>query len=149
VTAPALVSEEEGGSIEGESEDAAVSEQETAVSAADPTVSITLNGVKAQWRTMAAQVGQIEKNLPALLAMCKPLAVEGNAIVLGFDFPIFKEKFDRTEHASALIEDAFSELLGTKCGVRCVVTSEYAVPIGRAEFQEVAEELGGILEEES
>jgi DNA polymerase-3 subunit gamma/tau len=144
-----MIPEEESGSSKEASVESIVAETEGVVFAADPAVSITLNSVKAQWRTMVAKVGQVEKNLPALLAMCKPLAVEGNVIILGFDFPIFKEKFDRTEHASGIIEDTLSELIGTKCGVRCVVTSDYVLPIGREEFQELAQELGGILEEES
>ena len=98
---------------------------------------------------MVTQVGKVDKNLPALLAMSKPLAVEGKLIILGFDYPIFKEKFDRTEKAAGMLEDTFSQLLGTKCGVRCVVTSEYDLPIDREEFQELARELGGVLEEES
>ena len=70
-------------------------------------------------------------------------------IILGFDYPIFKEKFDKTEKASALIEDTFSELIGTQCAVRCVVTSDYVLPIDKEDFQELARELGGVLEEES
>ncbi len=113
-----------------------------------PGATITLEAVKANWRAMVAQVGQHEKNLPALLAMCKPLAVEGNIVVLGFDYPIFKEKLDKTEHAAGAIGDIFSELLGMECGVRCVVTSEYTVSISREEFQTLAEELGGVVQEE-
>ena len=122
------------------------SEKEVTLSEGVP---VTLDNVKAQWRTMVTQVGKVDKNLPALLAMSKPLAVEGKLIILGFDYPIFKEKFDRTEKAAGMLEDTFSQLLGTKCGVRCVVTSEYDLPIDREEFQELARELGGVLEEES
>ena len=60
----------------------------------------------------------------------------------------FREKFDKTKDAAADIEDVFSELLGTPCGVRCVVTSEYIVPISREEFQTLADELGGVVSEE-
>ena len=106
---------------------------------------LTLDSVKVQWRNMVSQAGTENKNLPPLLAMCKPLAVEGNLVILGFDFPIFKEKFDKTEGASAVISEAFSQILGTKCSVRSVVNSEYIVPIGHDEFRELAEELGGIV----
>ena len=147
--APPTVPEEEGESVEEVHVESAAAEPKAAGTAAVSAGSITLTGVKAHWRTMVTQVGQIEKNLPALLAMCKPLAVEGNEIVIGFDFPIFKEKFDKTDHASDVIEDTFSDYFGLKCLVRCVVTSDYTVPIGREEFQELAEELGGVLEEES
>lgn len=110
---------------------------------------LTIDAVKAHWRTMVAAVGQEDKNLPALLAMCKPLAVEGDIIILGFDFPIFKEKFDKTEHGAVIIGSAFSELTGVKCGIRCVATSEYIVPISREEMESLAEELGGVVHEEN
>jgi DNA polymerase-3 subunit gamma/tau len=115
----------------------------------EPGISLSLEPVKIQWRNMVSQVGSENKNLPPLLAMCKPLAVEGNRIILGFDFPIFKEKFDKTEGAAASISQAFSAILGTKCGVRSVVTSEYVVPIGHDEFRELAEELGGIIRDDN
>jgi DNA polymerase III subunit gamma/tau len=107
--------------------------------------SLNLDVVKSLWRNMVSQVGEENKNLPPLLAMCKPLAVEGNVIVLGFDFPIFKEKFAKTEGAAALISSAFSELSGIKCYVRSEVTSEYAIPIRREEFEELADELGAVV----
>jgi len=110
---------------------------------------LSLEPVKIQWRNMVSQVGEENKNLPPLLAMCKPLAVEGDMIILGFDFPIFKEKFDKTEDAASSISHAFSSIFGTKCGVRSVVTSEYVVPIGHDEFRELAEELGGIIREDT
>jgi DNA polymerase III subunit gamma/tau len=114
-----------------------------------PAAQLTLEAVKAHWRGMVNQVEQKDKNLPPLLAMSKPLAIEGNLIILGFDFPILKEKFDKTENWAAYIGDAFSRLLGTKCGIRCVITSEYTVPISRKEMEALAQELGGVVHEES
>lgn len=110
---------------------------------------LTIDSVKANWRVMVNQVGQKDKNLPALLAMSKPLAVEGETIILGFDFPIFKEKFDKTEHGAAVISDSFTELIGAHCTVRCVVTSDYTVPISREEMEALAHELGGVVHEEN
>ena len=66
-------------------------------------VTLTLEQLRSQWRGIVSLAGQQSKNLPALLAMCKPLGVEGQMIVLGFDYPIFKEKFDKTEDAAATI----------------------------------------------
>lgn len=109
---------------------------------------LTLAAVSAMWPEMIQLVGQGSKNLPPLLAMCKPLAVEGNAIILGFDYPIFKEKFDKTHGAPEAVTEAFRQLSGTECYVRGVVTSDYAVPIGREEFQALASELGGVVREE-
>lgn len=123
----------------------AVGVEETAGSTAVP---LTVEQLRAQWRAMVNLAGQQSKNLPALLAMCKPLAVEGQKIVLGFDYPIFKEKFDRTEEAGPLISDAFAQLLGQTYGVRSVVTSDYALPIDKGDFDALAKELGGVVQEE-
>ena len=113
-----------------------------------PTHNLTLETFQTQWPAMMAQIGQQNKNLPALLAMSKPLAVEVDTLILGFDYPIFKKKFDDTPGAAKEMGELFSSLLKTKCNVRCVVTSEYTVPISKVEFQALAEELGGIVREE-
>ncbi|MEM7119504.1 MAG: DNA polymerase III subunit gamma/tau, partial [Chloroflexota bacterium] len=59
-----------------------------------PKSTLTLEQVTQQWRLMVQRVGQTNRNLPALLNMSKPLAVENETVVLGFDYPIFKSKFD-------------------------------------------------------
>jgi DNA polymerase-3 subunit gamma/tau len=109
---------------------------------------LTLTLVKSRWRDMLAAVGQSNKNLPPLLNMGKPLAVEGNTLVLGFDYPIFKEKYDNTAEAPQLIGDAFSKVLKVKCNVRGVVTSEYPIVVTKEEFHAVADELGGVVSED-
>ncbi|MFQ5398014.1 MAG: DNA polymerase III subunit gamma/tau [Anaerolineae bacterium] len=109
---------------------------------------LTLERVTACWRDMVAAVGGKSKNLPALLAMGKPIAVEGTTVILGFDFPIFKEKFINTKHADELISEAFTSLLGMPCSVRPVTTSEYTVKVDKKEFHALAEELGGFVREE-
>lgn len=109
---------------------------------------LTLPAVTGHWHDMVMTVGQQIKNLPPLLAMCKPLAVEHETIILGFDYPIFKEKFDKMPGAADAVVDAFRSLTGTKCTIRGVVTSEYAVPIRRQDFHDLANELGGIVREE-
>jgi DNA polymerase-3 subunit gamma/tau len=110
---------------------------------------LTLTAVKAQWRAMTEQVGEQQRNLPALLTMGKPLALEGNTIILGFDFPIFNKKFSDTAGAVQLVGDTFSRLLGVPCHVRSVVTSEYTVPVPEEEFRALADELGGVVKEEA
>ncbi|MCB9445188.1 MAG: hypothetical protein H6669_13245, partial [Ardenticatenaceae bacterium] len=119
-----------------------------AVTSRMPT-ELSLEAVKAQWRTMTEQVGEQQRNLPALLTMGKPLALEGSTIILGFDFPIFNKKFNDTAGAVQLVSETFSRLLGTDCRVRSVVTSEYTVPVPEAEFRALADELGGVVKEET
>lgn len=110
---------------------------------------ITLELVKGRWRDMVHKTGEANKNLPPLLNMSKPLAVEGTVVVLGFDYPIFKDKFDNTAGASQLVGEILSQLLGSHCTARCVVTSEYTVPISPQEFQDLAQELGGVVRQSS
>ena len=109
---------------------------------------LSLGVVTTHWRELVAQAGEQNKNLPALLNMGKPLATEGSTIVLGFDFPIFKDKFDNTPGAAQLLGEIISTLTGIHCSVRCVVTSEYTVPIHKEEFRALAQELGGVVHEE-
>jgi hypothetical protein len=116
--------------------------------AADPaTPSLSLKEVSAHWQEMVVDVGEHNKNLPPLLNMGKPLAVEGNVIVLGFDYTIFRDKFDNMPDASRMMAEAYTELLGVRCSVRSVVTSDYTVPVDREEFRALADELGGVVRE--
>lgn len=112
-----------------------------------PVKAIALSQVTQQWRELMSRVGQANRNLPALLTMSKPLAVEGQTVVLGFDYPIFKSKFNDMAGASHAVADILSDLLQTRCTVRCVVTSEYNVPISRQELEALADELGGVVRE--
>ncbi len=106
---------------------------------------LTVAGIAAMWPEMTKRVGRRNKNLPALLAMCKPLALEGNTIILGFDYPLLKDKFDKTAGALDLVVDTFRALGAADCTARTVTTSEYPMPIAREEFQALASELGGVV----
>ena len=97
------------------------------------------------WPEMTQRVGHNNRNLPALLSMCKPLAIEGKTIILGFDFPIFKDKFEKTQGAADAVVAAFRALSGTDCNIRIVTTADYPMPIRRDEFQALAAELGGVV----
>jgi hypothetical protein len=98
---------------------------------------------------MREQVGQVDRGLPALLASCKPLAVEGSTLILGFDYPILREKFDNKKGAKSTIADVFSSLLGTTCTIRTVITGEYEPPKTTKnindDFAALADELGGVI----
>ena len=87
-------------------------------------------------------------DLPPLLAMCKPLATEGSALVLGFDFPILRDKFDQPENKDA-VANILSGMFGGNRQVKAVVTSDYTPPqqpaLSRDEFEQLANELGGVV----
>ncbi len=107
-----------------------------------PATALALEAVEAQWDTMVERVARHDRNLPALLAVCKPLAVEGQAIILGFDYGVLKDKFESRPETRELVADTLGDLLGAKCSVRSVLTAQYT-PLPPAE-PEAASQAGGI-----
>lgn len=112
------------------------------------TKPLAVREVQAIWAELVVQSGQKMKNLPALLNMGKPLAAEGRTLVIGFDYPLFKDKFDNLAGAAPLVGDILTELLGQNTAVRGVVTSEYTVPVQPADFHALADELGGTVSDD-
>ncbi|MCP4356573.1 MAG: DNA polymerase III subunit gamma/tau [Chloroflexi bacterium] len=113
-----------------------------------PIEPLSLPLIQSHWRAMVNQAGQANKNMPALLNMGKPLAVEGETAVLGFDYPIFKDKFNNTAGAIDLLADILSDLTGQRCLVRAVTTSDYTVSINKEDFAALAVEVGGVVSED-
>lgn len=109
---------------------------------------LTVRQVQGVWAQLVSQSGERIKNLPALLNMGKPLAAEGRTLVIGFDYPLFKDKFDNLAGATNLVGDILTELLGQNTTARAVVTSEYTVPVQPDDFRALAEELGGTVSED-
>lgn len=109
---------------------------------------LAVREVQGVWADLVARSGDKIKNLPALLNMGKPLAAEGRTLVIGFDYPLFKDKFDNQAGAISLVSDILTELLGENTAVRGVVTSEYTVPVQPADFRALADELGGTVSDE-
>ena len=68
------------------------------------------------------------RNLGALLSSAKPLGVEGEVVIIGFDFPLLKQKFDQTPQAVSLVVEALAKAMGRPCQLRCVVSGQYLVP---------------------
>ena len=97
---------------------------------------------------MTRRVGQHNKNLPALLTMCKPLAIEGRTVILGFDYPLLKDKFDKTAGAADAVIAALRALSHSDCLIRTVTTADYPVPIHKDEFQALATDLGGVVRDD-
>jgi DNA polymerase-3 subunit gamma/tau len=127
---------------------------------------LTLELFRAQWPAMVQRLERRDRNLPPLLAMCRPLAVEGNTLFLGFEFPQLKEKFERRPEVLGYMVEAYQALIGVECNIRCVLTKQYRpraagqnsppTPPGgapksavdeREAFLALADELGGTVHE--
>jgi DNA polymerase III subunit gamma/tau len=111
---------------------------------------LTLEMVKSQWPQIMARVSRQNKNLSALLNMSKPLATEGHVLMLGFDFPVLKDKFDAVPQNRDVVAGVLSEVLATPVQVRTVVVGQYVPPapaVSKEEFATLAQELGGVVRE--
>ena len=116
---------------------------------ADKPAALSLDNVMAQWRNLPGLVRQRDRNLSSLLAMIKPLGVDGKTIILGFDFPVLKEKFDAQADAPRIVAEALQQLLGSPCLVRSVITSQHRpdTAVSRADVEALAQELGGVVQD--
>lgn len=108
--------------------------------------------VQGRWRELTELVKGQNRNLGALLNSAKPLATEGNTLVLGFDFPLLKDKFDSNANGVDIVAGALRSLFGEECRARVVITGQYTPPatvtISRDEFSALAQELGGQVVED-
>ena len=111
--------------------------------------SLTLVAITSHWPQAMTNVKKKNRNLGSLLTMCQPLAVENGTLILGFEYGTLKDKFDNTAQARDLVGDALSELTGVPCPIRTVLNSQYRPPaqVSKAEFDALAEELGGVVRE--
>jgi len=110
----------------------------------------SLASIKSSWSELRERIGKRDPNLPALLASSKPLAVEGNVLILGFDYPILKDKFEHKKDAKHTVAAELSELIQSPITVRTVVTAEYTPPAAQNDididdFSALAQELGGVV----
>ncbi len=112
---------------------------------------LTLEKVTANWHELMNNIRQQDRNLSALMAACQPLGTEDNALILGFQFPMLKEKFEKNAKAVKVSSQALSELIGSPCQVKAVLTEHYrpASPqISPEAFQEFADQHGGVVQVE-
>jgi DNA polymerase-3 subunit gamma/tau len=118
--------------------------------AASTKEGISLKVVVQSWPKVRELIGQSDKNLPRLLASGKPLAMEGTKLILGFEFPILKERFDNQRGANATVARALQHLLNADCQVETVIIEQYQnrpahVQISENDFIQMADELGGVV----
>ena len=113
---------------EAEPKDEAEVEAEAAPPAAtDAAPSGALEELLAAWPAIVARVSQHPPTKPLIVA-CRPVAVEGNVVTLGFPEEQAFLK-DVAERKKTIIEQGIGESLGHAVAVRCVVANvELAAP---------------------
>ena len=90
---------------------------------APPTSGVTLERIRLNWARILAEIRPHNRSAEALLRSGRAEAVEGNVIVLGFPYAFHKERIEEPR-CQALVEQAFSQVLGNPCRVRCILVSK-------------------------
>lgn len=105
----------------------AAREPEPAYGAPEPgdgaAASLTPETLRDVWSGFLNALRPRNLSLEALMRACKPLAVEGDVVVLGFDYDFHRGKVEE-DHNRRDVEDTLSELLGRRCRVRCVLAQQ-------------------------
>jgi hypothetical protein len=102
-------------------------EAEAAPSPTEAAPSGALEELLAAWPAIVARVSQHPPTKPLIVA-CRPVAVEGNVVTLGFPEEQAFLK-DVAERKKTIIEQGIGESLGRAVAVRCVVANvELAAP---------------------
>jgi len=89
---------------------------------AKPASEVSLSQVTARWTDIVSASGRSQHNLPALLQWCKPMNLESEVLVLGFQNEVLLSKTN-TDQNLQLIEAAIQQVLGQPLKVRCIINS--------------------------
>ncbi|MBN1658982.1 MAG: DNA polymerase III subunit gamma/tau [Anaerolineae bacterium] len=91
--------------------------------AAASTLSITQ--VAAAWDAILAAVRQRNPaSQAALRSGCRPVEVNGNEVMITFPWPVLRDKLADPQRRME-IQEALSEVLGSRCSVKLVLAAEY------------------------
>lgn len=107
---------------------------------------LTLADIRARWRQVLAAAKKRHPGVEALFREGTPIALEGNALVVGFEpmWALIKEKADQPQSRTAF-EAALNEVLGRPLGVRCQIIM---APLSSVEDDPVVQEAlrrGGVI----
>ena len=89
--------------------------------AASTGLRLTLSTVNSQWGRILGEAKLRNRSVEALLKSCRPLGVEGQEVVLGFQYPFHKEKIEEPQN-KALVESVVSQVVEGSCRIRCVLS---------------------------
>lgn len=88
-----------------------------------PELHSEIERLRLNWKQVIEQAPDEVKRTPAIAILrsagVKPVAIEGDTVVLAFRYPIHKEKLETTENQQ-VVRTIISNFLGHACQVRCV-----------------------------
>jgi len=98
-----------------------------AIPTTPPGLRNEIERLRQNWRQVIEQAPEDAKRTPAIAILrsagVKPVAIEGDTVVLAFRYPIHKEKMETTENQQ-VAEKIISNFLGHPCHVRCIYEPE-------------------------
>ncbi|MBM3128286.1 MAG: DNA polymerase III subunit gamma/tau [Chloroflexi bacterium] len=88
---------------------------------------ITVEIVQSNWANVLARVKQSNRNAEAFLrSAAEPIKVEDGVIVLGFQYQVHAERFEKEPKWKEVVERALDQVFQRKCRVKCVLAPERA-----------------------
>jgi DNA polymerase-3 subunit gamma/tau len=85
---------------------------------AGPTPALTIEMIRDRWPGVLNALRPRNLSLEALMRSCRPVAVEEDVVVLGFEYDFHRGKVEEEQNKRD-VEDALSEMVGQRCRVRC------------------------------
>ena len=86
----------------------------------EATMSLTTEVLHDRWAEFLNALRPRNLSLEALMRSCRPMAVEGDIVVLGFDYDFHRSKVEE-ERNRRDVEEALSDVVGQKYRVRCML----------------------------
>ncbi len=106
-----------------------VSEKVKAVSEGEESsevVMLELASAQAVWTQVVDSIGSHSQMLKALLREARPVATEGNYIVLAFKWDFHRERISQDNDRRIVVEDYYSRTIGQKVLIKCIAEDESA-----------------------
>ncbi len=95
----------------------------SSASASGALISLTTEVLHERWAEFLNALRPRNLSLEALMRSCRPMSVEGDIVVLGFDYDFHRGKVEE-ERNRLDVEEALSDVVGQKYRVRCVLAQE-------------------------
>jgi DNA polymerase-3 subunit gamma/tau len=102
--------------------------------------SLTSEVLRDRWEELLNALRPRNLSLEALMRSCRPVAVDGDIVVLGFDYDFHRGKVEEERNRSD-VEDVLSGLMGQRYRVRCVLAHNVQQERVRPSSQRLAQPI--------
>ena len=107
-----------------------------------PSSALTTETLCDRWPEVLNALRPRNLSLEALMRSCRPVAVEGDVVVLGFDYDFHRGKVEEEQNRRD-VEEALGGLVGRRYRVRCVLAKDVQQERPVVSPQRLASDSGG------